>query len=247
MHGSERFSQIMVLRTSPKVTHRLICFAHAGAGASFFKPWANSLEDHIELCAVQLPGRENFYSQPLITSFEDVMDLILPGLLRLSDLPYAFFGHSFGGLLAFEATCRLAAHTSTPKILAVSAVRAAHLPDTRKLASLPDAELLESISDLGGSPASAMKNPELMQIALPILRADFACIESYTRPPENVRITPAIWACGGAADPWVNTQSLGAWSRHAGGDFKLRLYPGGHFYVTEHGPSLAADISLMLS
>jgi surfactin synthase thioesterase subunit len=238
---------MIILRTSAKVTSRLVCFAHAGGGASFFRPWARSLPDHIELCAVQLPGRENLYTDRLLESFEDVMEFILPRLSSLTELPYAFFGHSFGGLVAFEAARRLSIKERPPSLLALSSTRAAFLPNLRRLSSLPDAELLKSISDLGGVSASALQIRELMQLTLPIIRADFASIEGYVRPTADVKTEIPIWACGGVADPWVDTQSLGAWSRHAGSSFKIRLYPGGHFYILENHDALTSEIFAIFS
>ena len=142
---------------------------------------------------------------------------------------------------------RLSAQGRTPHLLAVSAVRAAHLPAIRSLSALSDDELLARIGDLGGISSEALQYPELLQLILPILRADFACLESYRRPQPHEKISARLWACGGDSDQWVDAEALSAWSAHAGADLKLKLYSGGHFYIAEHGPALLAEIAKALA
>jgi len=233
---------VVTIKTNPKISRRLICFAHAGGGASYFRPWAATLPDWIELCAIQLPGRETRYCEPLLTSFDAVLEPVAQSLMQLTDIPTALFGHSFGGLLAFAAAQGLSAQGRTPQLVAVSAVRAPHLPAIRSLAALPDAALLAAICDLGGVSGEALQYPQLLQLALPILRADFNCVESYRRPQAHETISASLWACGGDCDQGVDVKSLSAWSAHAGADFKMRLFSGGHFYIAEHGPTLLTEI-----
>jgi surfactin synthase thioesterase subunit len=220
----------------------LIVFAHAGGSASFFQSWTAHIPEHTELCAIQLPGRENRFSEPLLTTFEAILDAAEPALTAVTDRPFAILGHSFGGLLAFALTQRLETKNRRPTALAVSAFRAAHLPPKRRLSELSDEQFLASITELGGTPGDVMKNPELLELVLPALRADFAAVDSY-RPAACKPIAAPLWAFGGAADPWVDAASLGAWSQHTSGDFRLRLFPGGHFYLLEHGPVLASELA----
>jgi surfactin synthase thioesterase subunit len=237
---------VVTIKTSPKISRRLICFAHSGGGASYFRPWAATLPEWLELCAIQLPGRESRFCEPLLTSFDAVIEPVAHALSALSEMPMALFGHSFGGLLAFAAAQRLSAQGRPPHLVAVSAVRAAHLPLRRSLAAMPDSELLAAVCDLGGVSAEMLQYPELLQLVLPILRADFACLESYKRPQAHETISASLWACGGDSDQWVDAEALSAWSAHAGTDFKLKLYGGGHFYIAEHGPALLAEIAKAL-
>jgi medium-chain acyl-[acyl-carrier-protein] hydrolase len=87
---------------------KLICFQFAGAGASLFRPWANTLADALVVVAVQLPGRENRFAETPYTRVEqaiDDLDAELDALLEgTSEL--TLFGHSLGAVLAYERVAR---------------------------------------------------------------------------------------------------------------------------------------------
>src|SRR5262249_17872079 len=51
----------------PQASLRLFCFPYAGGGASLYRAWPENLPEHIELCAIQLPGRESRLSETPIT------------------------------------------------------------------------------------------------------------------------------------------------------------------------------------
>ncbi len=162
---------------------RLFCLAHAGGGASFFRPWAAALPSHIELCAVQLPGREQRFAEPCFEALEPLLDALIPALTPLFDWPFALFGHSLGALVAFELARRLEAAGTPPLGLAASAFRAPHLPAERRLSELPDTEFVAEIAGLGGMPGELLDHPELLETILPALRADFAIAERYRFAP----------------------------------------------------------------
>ncbi|MEO8033728.1 MAG: alpha/beta fold hydrolase, partial [Acidobacteriota bacterium] len=82
---------------------RVFCLPYAGGGASAYRTWAAGLPSDIQLCAVQLPGRENRLGEPLYRSATDLVPALVSALRPFLDRPYAIFGHSMGGLLAFEA------------------------------------------------------------------------------------------------------------------------------------------------
>ena len=47
---------------------RLFCFHYGGASASVYREWVKDLVDYTDLIAIQLPGRENRFSEPLLNS-----------------------------------------------------------------------------------------------------------------------------------------------------------------------------------
>jgi medium-chain acyl-[acyl-carrier-protein] hydrolase len=224
-------------RPNPDTRGRLFVFAHAGGGASFFQPWQALMPADIELCAIQLPGRENRFTTPVITGYEALAEALAEHLRPFANVPCALFGHSFGGLLAFTMGMRLAALDRKPALVAVSALRAPHLPLRRRIAELPDAEFTAAIAELGGTAADVFDNRELVELILPALRADFRAFESYEHR-QDTKISVPLWACGAADDPLVDIPGLGAWSALAGSHFDLKIYTGGHFYLNNHRPEL---------
>jgi len=226
---------------------RLFCFHHAGGSASAFASWPKLLDETIELCAVQTPGRENLFSQPRYRSIDALLPELLPRLKPWLDRPFAFFGHSLGGLVAFAAAHRLKEEGGPAcELLIVSACLPPHLPRTTSaLVDAPEPQLLASMRELGSASASAFENPELRALLLPVLRDDLAMagsLRSGCWPP----LERPIAAFGGATDNSVQPERLEAWRSYSGSGFSLRIFPGGHFYIEESRDALVGAIRTAL-
>jgi medium-chain acyl-[acyl-carrier-protein] hydrolase len=198
------------------------------------------MPEGIELCAIQLPGREQRFAEPCFDRLDPLLDALMPVLNPWLDRPFVLFGHSLGALVAFELARRLA--DVPPAGVVASAFRAPHLPAERALSGLPDAEFVAEIARLGGTPPELLGDAELMEAMLPALRADFALAESYRHEP-GMRLAAPIVAMGGAADPWVGAEALGDWAAHTGAGFRLRLFRGGHFYLVEERGEVIAELA----
>src|SRR5262249_36980729 len=112
-------------RSSPHCTIRLFCLPYAGAGASIFRSWSAQLPTQIEVCPVQLPGREERLSEAAFERMEPLIEELSTALNTYVDRPFAFFGHSMGALIAFELARRLQEDRGLcPKRLIVSGRRA---------------------------------------------------------------------------------------------------------------------------
>ncbi|HJW11291.1 MAG TPA: alpha/beta fold hydrolase, partial [Albitalea sp.] len=92
----------------PHARARLYCFPHAGVGASVYRQWHAALPPEVEVCAVQLPGRENRLGEPALTRIADIVQALVLAIEPQSNLPFAFFGHSMGAVVAFELAHALA-------------------------------------------------------------------------------------------------------------------------------------------
>src|SRR5262245_27618913 len=126
-HWIVRFGQ------RPHARMRLFCFPYAGSGASVYRAWPEQLPPDVELCAVQMPGREGRYAEPLLTDVHALTPPLCAGIAPYLDRPFAFFGHSLGALVAYETTVRLAREQGlSPAMLFVSGHRAPHLPRTHE-------------------------------------------------------------------------------------------------------------------
>jgi surfactin synthase thioesterase subunit len=157
---------------------------------------------------------------------------LVPALGSLADRPIAFFGHSLGGLLAFEvARAWGSAGGRQPEHLFVSSAPAPQLPRDRSLISaLPDTEFLAALRALGGTPPNILAHSELMELALPALRADFTLDERY-RYRTGAPLTVPITALGGEADKSVPPAALAAWRHQTTAACTVQTFPGDHFYL----------------
>lgn len=229
---------------------RLICFPYAGGGASIFSQWHKILPPNIELWAVQLPGRETRlrekpYRQipPLI---EDLAEVLLP---HLNEKPFAFFGHSLGALLGFEMTRYLCRHAALqPLHLFVSGRRPPHLSDSQlPLHRLPDNAFIQGVQQrYGGIPAIILQDPELLNLFLPILKADFELLESYCYVDDN-SLDCSISAFGGYEDNHASELELTHWRRYTRQMFNLTMLPGNHFFIQAARSQIIQALVTMLT
>jgi medium-chain acyl-[acyl-carrier-protein] hydrolase len=204
---------------------RIYTFHHAGGSASAYL-WRKFFPADIEVCAVQLPGRESRFLEAPITSSDAVVDELAPAIASTVDLPFAFFGHSMGALIAFNVARRLdALGAPLPSELFLSAHRAPHLPDRDQIHELSDEEFLARLGDA----RLAALDPELREILLSIVRADITLCETYRYAPAAALPCP-ITAFGGRTDELVDVSELLAWEVHTSDSFDVRTFPGGHFY-----------------
>jgi medium-chain acyl-[acyl-carrier-protein] hydrolase len=221
-------------KPDPKARLRLFCFPYAGAGALIFRKWSDALPRDIEVCPIQLPGRGTRLTEPPFTKLPCLIEALVRALDPLLDKPFAFFGHSLGALIGFELARQIRRQYGLhPVRLVASAGRAPQIPHRASpIHTLPDKEFLAELRRLNGTPRELLDHEELMEVMLPILRADFALYETYlysTEPPLNCPIS----AFGGLQDRRVNESDLEAWRSQTSASFSLRMFPGDHFFLKE--------------
>jgi medium-chain acyl-[acyl-carrier-protein] hydrolase len=197
-----------------------------------FRDWTKGLPRGIDLCPVQLPGRENRLAETLFTRLAPLVETLAQALQPYLVPPYAFFGHSLGGLISFELTRQLRRlQRPGPAHLFVSGIRAPQLSRVApSIHDLPDYEFVQEVRRLAGTPQAILENTELLQLLLPLLRADFAVYESYVYAPEEPLACP-ISAFGGLQDSDVRHDDLVPWQEQTQGAFMLRMLPGNHFFL----------------
>jgi medium-chain acyl-[acyl-carrier-protein] hydrolase len=232
-------------KPNPDAQLRLLCFPYAGGGVSVYRLWPDRLPSEIEVWAIQLPGRDGRLREPIPADLQTLAGALAEGLGLLMDRPFACFGHSMGGLLAFEFVRELRRRSQMgPMQLLVSARRAPQLPRNEPpLHTLPEPQFIEMLRQrYNGIPAAILAEPELMQLFMPMLRADFKLIELYQHQAEAPLDCP-IAAFGGAQDPLAPRADLAAWQTQSSGAFSLQLFPGGHFYLQDAQAQLLAALA----
>jgi surfactin synthase thioesterase subunit len=220
---------------------RLVAFPFAGGSASVFRGWSAWLPPAVELWPVLLPGRGRRVSEPArdrIATIVSDMAALLPAVV---EAPFVLFGHSMGATLAYELTRELAARGSTvPCGLIVSGQAAPHRPDRRPpIHHLPDAAFVGAVRDLGGTPPELFEHPELVELVLPALRADFAAVETYEWVPGPPLDVPLV-AFAGENDPVIDPADVAEWDHHSCASSELVTFDGGHFFLLDQ-PEPVAD------
>ena len=171
-----------------------------------------------------------------------------PALLPYLDRPFAFFGHSLGALIGFELARRIRNEYGFEAVhLFASGHRAPHLARARRpIHKLPDAQLIEELRQLNGTPPSILEHGELLRLVLPVLRADFSLCETYAynnEPP----LDSSISVFGGDQDGGVSSADLQAWQMHTAAGFRMNLFAGDHFFLHSSRIPLLGELSRQLS
>ena len=239
-------SWLVRYQQEPQTTLRLFCFSYAGGGASAFRLWPAGLPGGVEVCAVQLPGRENRITEPLINAIDKLVPIVCDALIAFCDPPFAFFGHSTGALVAFELSRELRRRSAPlPCHLLISGSRAPHIPEPNPLHKLPKTDFLRELRRFSGTPEAVLQSEELMQIYIPILRADLALEEAYqhrVEPPLDIPIA----AFGGIMDKEAAQDVLDPWAMYTSTTFTLDMIEGNHFFLHSNRDALLRLLSEIL-
>ncbi len=200
------------------------------------------------MVAVQPPGREGRIGEPPFHHLDALVAEMHRHLLpHLGERPFALFGHSNGALMAFELARTLRrAGGPLPLHLFVSGRPAPQLPrDEPPVHDLPHDEFVAELRRLEGTPEEVLQHDELLALIVPLLRADFSLGGTYAFAPEPPLEMP-LSAYGGARDAEVSEADVEAWREQAGGAFRCRMFPGGHFFVNEDREAVVAEVSAAL-
>ncbi|HTK10956.1 MAG TPA: thioesterase domain-containing protein [Ktedonobacteraceae bacterium] len=235
-------------RPRPYARLRLFCLPYAGGSASIYRQWPELLPPQIDVWPLQLPGRENRLQEPAIHQMSEMIAMLVSVMRPYLDVPYAFFGHSMGAGIAFELVHALVQEQCIPPLhLFVSGRRAPQMPQREEMIhALPEPAFVEKLRDMEGTPEEVLQNTELLQLVLPALRADFTLSETYSRIASDPLTIP-ISAYGGLQDKDVTRADLLGWQQQTRAAFKLRFFPGNHFFLHSARKALVEALTRELS
>jgi medium-chain acyl-[acyl-carrier-protein] hydrolase len=217
-----------------------VCLHHAGGGAATYAPWLRRIPADVEVCALRLPGRESRWSEPahrtVSAAVSEILDVVVA--LATDGVPMALYGHSMGGVLAYEVYAALT-HEGAPEplYLAVGATPSP-LRQAKRAPRLPTRRTREDLVDVlrgyGGTPAEVFEQRDLLDVVLPVLEADLVLLDTHrpALPPRPVRCP--LLALAGARDPLVAVADVVAWRECAVRGFKHRVVDAGHFFLQSH-------------
>lgn len=217
-------------RTNAKL--RLFCFPYAGGSAATFREWSDELSNSFDIWSVEYPGRGARRGVAPFKRIPLLVDALLPELRAALTGSYAFFGHSMGALVAFEVLRRLRSDKAPPAMcFFASGCRAPPADSRRRLIhDLPEAEFIDELRKLGGTPEVILANDDLMQLALPALRADFEASEKY-HYQDGPKLDCPILVYSGLHDAIVPQDDLVGWKTESSENTVIRMFPGAHFFL----------------
>lgn len=197
-----------------------------------YRNWAHYLPPDVQVIPVELPGRGTRLKEPPIVNLVTLIDVLAEVVFPLLDAPFAFFGHSMGSIIAFEMARRLRGqYGREPETLFVSGRRAPQAADRSPVTyNLPTNEFINELHKLDGTPKEVLENAELMELMLPLLRADFQLVQTYEYCPDIPLKSPII-AYGGLQDSEEIRDLLSLWGEQTSSSFRLHMLPGDHFFL----------------
>lgn len=219
---------------SAAASARVFCIPHAGCGAGLFRNWPRA-RGSVEFLPVELPGRETRLGEPVAETFQDLAAGMIDALEPYLDTPFAFFGHCWSALAAYEATVQLHRPGSpAPVRLFVSSQLAPQDGPVGRMLGMDPAELAAEVATtvrtLGGQP-----HPDLVSIYVDVLRADIEVSRRYL-VPDPLRLSCPITAIGWTDDSEVRRGQMTGWSQC--GDTTFELFTGRHHRFIDAPPEL---------
>ncbi|MCF3943151.1 thioesterase II family protein [Oceanobacillus alkalisoli] len=223
---------------------KLYLFPFAGGNSNYYMSWKQRFNSQVEVEPIELSGRGRRIAEPLYSSISEAVQDIYE-LLRVdqvsTDSPYAFFGHSMGGLIAYELYYKLLENNEKPPVhLFLSGVKPPHLERKRRnITQLTDEELMEEVVNLGGTPQELVDNKELLDYFLPIIRSDFKIVEEYEFKEKGTKVACPISILNGKDDRF-DLGEIEQWRNYTDRSAAIHYYSGDHFYLNQNMQELVA-------
>jgi surfactin synthase thioesterase subunit len=218
----------------PDAHGSLYFFPHAGGSPGEYIRWSDDLPG-AQVWAVQLPGHGSRVREHPFTRMGPLVEAVVEAVTF--DSPCALFGHSLGGLIAYEVARALRDRGQEPQRLFVSSCPPPHeRRGGTQLHLLPDADLLAEIERRwGGLPPQVHADQGLREMVLASHRADLELFETYQPGPAEPLTCPLTVIAG---DQERDRLDLGGWRRYTRGPFAQQVMPGHHFYFRQQRQGL---------
>jgi len=208
---------------------RLYCFPYAGGNTSVYLPFKEKIGDEIELVAVQLPGRaERMFEEPF-TDMDTLVETLYRQMAPTLHEPFAFLGYSMGGAIAYALTKKIESVSKfKPEFIIISATKPIELLNQGRKHTLSDEALINVLREHKASPKEVLDSKELMEILLPMIRADYTLIETYTSNEVPLLQIPLILF---NSEEDMPKETILQWQNYFKDKANYIAFEGGHFFI----------------
>lgn len=220
----------------------LFCLPHAGGGSHQYLPWRAHLPRDIDWVPLDYPGHFSRADEALAGSLDALARTMAGEMLAMADgRPFALFGHSMGGAVAFEAARHM---PGALRMLMISSAPPPHHGDNTAHAHfrLDDAAFIRHLRASGGLSAAAAANPALLRMVLPLIRHDYRLYHAHRLaaacPPLELPLK-AFWG----TEETALAALMPGWAAYSRAFLPGTGYPGAHFYWQTAISTLAGDLS----
>ena len=229
-----------IINRAPRKKLRLYCLPYAGGNASIYASFKDKIGDEIELVAIQLPGRSERMFEEAFTDMDALVETIYRQIASTLHEPFAFFGHSMGGVIAYALTKKIESYSRyRPVFTIISATKPIEVLNQNRKHMLDDKALIEMLKTYKASPEAVLESKELMDLLLPTIRADYQLIETYKAPVGKALETPLIlFNC----EEDMPKETICAWQKYFKYDAKYITFEGGHFFIHSQGDKMVREI-----
>lgn len=215
----------------------LVCFPHAGAGVLYYSKWKSAFGDGIDVRIAGYPLREQRTATPMPASLRLLARDIFTELVDSFRGTYAIWGHSMGSVVGYEVAKLCQERLGNPPLVFFSSGSAAPC-DSRfeAVAELDTAEGLKQVlRDYGGLSEDNLADRDFMDCFAPIIAADLRLLGGYEESAFE-RLRCPIVLMEGRDDRVVTDR----WQRYTEHRVETTEFDGGHFFVEERRPEMAA-------
>lgn len=215
---------------------RIFCIPYAGGSASIYNKWKKYVGSDFELIPIELSGRGSRFNERLYTTINDIVNDIYNNIKSLiDDGMYMIFGHSMGALITYELICKIIEEGDNQPIHAFFSGKVApHIKgDNNNYHKQSDDKLIEEVFSLGGTPQELLAQRDLLEMFLPIIRADYQAVETYEYNGEKQRFDFPITVFNGVNDK-LTKNNIEEWSIYTTKEFKIYNFNGGHFFINDN-------------
>lgn len=242
--GTPRDRWLRILPAStPPPDLRLICLPPAGAGIGTYHGWPAFTPAWFELDLVKLPGRDARLEEPLPADLHRLAKQIgkqVRALVEEDDVPYVLFGHSLGGIVAYEVAALLERTAARPPDLLIVAGIGAPDDVVEQVRAGREQDPVDIVRELGGAVEEILERPELLELFAPAIVSDMGMLYAY-EPSHHVLGCP-LATVHSRDDPRTNLLDVTAWARWSRGPFEERVLSGGHHFPSEQPEVVVAAV-----
>jgi surfactin synthase thioesterase subunit len=240
---------VVRLRRVAGATRTLICLGFCGGGTGPYLDWTQVMPPGTELAAICYPGREGRFTEECARNWDELAEDAVAAVQSAADRPYVLFGHSMGGWMAFDVASRIGERAGhEPVALVVSSANAPNRgltpQDMFPARQDSDSQLQHWMRTFGLLPHHVLEEPELLEMAVELMRADIRVRDSfYYRDGATVEVPLQVLT--GTADPVIDPCTAEQWRKLATGEFRHDELPGGHFYTPDVWAGLPTHIAAL--